>query len=174
MPGVSAGLVLFRRRSAGLEVLLVHPGGPYYIKKDRGVWSIPKGEVEVGEDLLAAAQREFFEETGFAPHGPYLPLGGVKYRNHKIVYAWACEGDCNPEEMISFPFALEWPPRSGVMREFPEADRAAFFALADARDVILPAQRRFIDDLPAVAAAAARQADAGDVPGSEDMPAGGD
>lgn len=151
MPVVSAGLVLFRRRPGGLEVLLVHPGGPYYDKKDQGVWSIPKGEVEPGEDLLATAQREFFEETGFRPQGPYLPLGGVKYRNHKIVHAWAFEGDCSPEEMVSGAFDLEWPPHSGVVREFPEADRAAFFSLPAAREAIMPAQRRFIDDLPVVA-----------------------
>jgi predicted NUDIX family NTP pyrophosphohydrolase len=138
---------MFRRRGDGLEVLLVHPGGPYWARKDRGAWSIPKGLVDTGEDLLAAAQREFIEETGFTPQGPFIPLGGVKRRTHKIVYAWAFEGDCDPAHLVSNTFAMEWPPRSEKLIDVPEVDRAAFFGLEEAREAIVSYQRRFIDEL---------------------------
>jgi predicted NUDIX family NTP pyrophosphohydrolase len=160
MPVVSAGLLLYRRPGAdgaGLEVLLVHPGGPYWAKKQQGAWSIPKGNVEPGEDALQAARREFLEETGYDiddvadPRPPrFASLGGVKYRNHKIVRAWAVEGDCDADAIASITFAMEWPPRSGRMQDFPEADRAEWFDLAAAREAVLPAQRRFIDDLEAI------------------------
>jgi predicted NUDIX family NTP pyrophosphohydrolase len=144
---VSAGLLLYRVTDTGVEVLLLHPGGPYWARKNEGAWTIPKGAAEPGEELLEAAQREFREETGFEPSGPYLSLGGVKYKNHKLIYAWAFAGDCDPTASTSITFSMEWPPRSGRQQEFPEADRAAFFDLATAREMILPAQRRFIDDL---------------------------
>lgn len=176
MPAVSAGLLLYRRtppgadgRAAGapghLEVLLVHPGGPYWAKKDAGAWSIPKGEAEAGElggpaaGLLNVARREFREETGLdpdqlaAPGAAYVPLGGVKQRGHKIVYAWALEGDCDPSTVRSNEFAMEWPPRSGRTASFPEVDRAAWFDLPTARAKILASQRRFLDELDALVGA---------------------
>jgi predicted NUDIX family NTP pyrophosphohydrolase len=146
----SAGLLMYRRRGGRLEVLLAHPGGPYFAKKDRGAWSIPKGLVDSGEDFLAAAQREFTEETGFTPQGPFIPLGGVKRRTHKIVYAWAFEGDCDPVELVSNAFELEWPPRSGRLLRVPEVDRAAFFDLDEARAAIVSYQRRFLDELEGI------------------------
>ena len=143
---------MYRRRGGRLEVLLVHPGGPYFAKKDRGAWSIPKGLVDSGEDLLAAAQREFIEETGFTPRGPFTSLGGVKRRTHKIVYAWAFEGDCDPGELVSNTFEMEWPPRSGRLLQVPEVDRAAFFGLDEAREAIVSYQRRFLDELEGIVA----------------------
>lgn len=198
MPAISAGILLFRwvassggsRRGGtqggdagrSLEVLLVHPGGPYWAKKDAGAWSIPKGEAQPGElgeerpaperdaawrrpapakprlraaaaDLLAVAKREFREETGFDPDGlaapgaAYAALGGVKQRGHKIVYVWALEGDCDPATLRSDEFEMEWPPRSGRAARFPEIDRAAWFDLATAREMIVAGQRRFLDDV---------------------------
>ena len=144
---VSAGLLMYRVRDGHLEVLLVHPGGPYWAKKDRGAWSIPKGQVEEGEDLLAAAQREFTEETGIVPHGPFAPLGEVKYKGAKVVHGWAFAGDCDPSALVSVTYTMEWPPHSGQMQEYPEADRGAFFSLPAAREAILPAQREFLDRL---------------------------
>jgi predicted NUDIX family NTP pyrophosphohydrolase len=138
---------MYRVREQHLEVLLAHPGGPYYAKKDAGAWSIPKGEIEGGEDPLAAAQREFAEETGLEPRGPFLPLGAVKYRNHKIVRAWAFAGDCDPATIVSNTFALEWPRRSGRTIEVPEIDRAAWFDVPSARRAILTVQARFLYEL---------------------------
>jgi len=180
MPSVSAGLLLYRRvvdaetGERRLEVMLVHPGGPYWAKKDAGAWSIPKGEAEpeelgpapatvtaakarnraAGVDLLAVALREVREETGLEPEGPFQPLGGVKAHHHKLIYAWAVEYDCDPAVSVSNAFSIEWPPRSGRRAEFPEVDRAAWFDLAAAREAIVPAQRRFIDDLVVVAGGA--------------------
>ena len=169
-----------------VQVLLVHPGGPYWAKKDAGAWSIPKGEVEEGElgqarlapkpdaarrrpaaavprpdvaapGLLAVARREFREETGLdpdalaAPGATYVPLGGVKQRGHKIVYAWALEGDCDPAAIVSNEFEIEWPLRSGRTARFPEVDRAAWFDLLTAHEKIVGAQRRFLDDLHVLA-----------------------
>jgi len=202
MPAISAGLLLYRRVSgpdAGerrLEVLLVHPGGPYWAKRDAGAWSIPKGEAEPDElgagpaapdelgagsaappepwrrppkakprlnaaaaDLLAVARREFREETGLdldavaAPGAAFVPLGGVKQRGHKIVYVWALEGDCDASAVRGNEFEMEWPPRSGRTAAFPEVDRAAWFGLDEAREKLVTAQRRFLDDLAAVAGA---------------------
>jgi predicted NUDIX family NTP pyrophosphohydrolase len=146
----SAGILLYRRAGDGLEVLLVHPGGPFWAKKDVGVWSIPKGEHDEGEDALATALREFHEETGTVlPPGALTDLGTVKQRAGKVVRAWAAEGDLDADAIRSNHFTIEWPPRSGRMREFPEVDRAAWFGVVEARERINPAQAAFLDRLPA-------------------------
>jgi predicted NUDIX family NTP pyrophosphohydrolase len=132
MPKLSAGILLFRRPPAGVEVMLVHPGGPFWAKKDAGSWSIPKGLVEGGEDHFAAAKREFLEEIGMAVDGEFVDLGAHKQPGGKTIAAWACEGDFDPSQLKSNTFALEWPPRSGRMAEFPEVDRAAWFAIDEA------------------------------------------
>ena len=144
----SAGILLYRQRTAAPEVLLVHPGGPLWAKKDLGVWSIPKGEYDEGEDPRACALREFEEELGAAPPSD-LPddLGSTKQAGGKVVSAWAAEGDLDPTEVRSNTFTLEWPPRSGVVREFPEVDRAEWFGLAEARRRINPAQAVFLERL---------------------------
>ena len=139
---------MFRRRDDALEVFLVHPGGPFFKNKDDGAWSVPKGEIEAGEDPLATARREFTEETGFdVPESGFLPLGAIQQKGGKVVAAWAFEGDVDPAALKSNSFELEWPPRSGRKRRFPEVDRAAFFSSADARIKINPAQSAFIDRL---------------------------
>jgi predicted NUDIX family NTP pyrophosphohydrolase len=153
MPRTSAGLLLFRRRGGGVEVLLVHPGGPFWAKKDLGAWTIPKGEPAEGEDALATARREFEEETGVAPTAPFLPLGQVTQKGGKVVHAWAFESDCDPDAVRSNTFQVEWPPRSGQWRSFPEVDRAAFFDLAEARRRINPAQVPLLEALERLAAA---------------------
>jgi predicted NUDIX family NTP pyrophosphohydrolase len=152
MPARSAGLLPFRRTARGLEVLLVHPGGPFWARRDEGAWSLAKGELEPGEEPLAAAVREVEEETGFRLEGPYLPLGEVVQRGGKRVVAWAVEGELDPAAVRSQPFSLEWPPRSGRLREFPEVDRAAWFALPEARRRLLPSQLPFLDALERVVA----------------------
>lgn len=151
MPIVSAGLLLYRDRSGvdGLEVLLVHPGGPFWQRKDLGAWSIPKGEVSGAEPLLDAARRELAEETGFSAEGPAIPLGQVRQPGGKIVHAFAVRGDADPAALRSNTFEIEWPPRSGRLRSFPEVDRAAWFDLPEARRRILPAQAAFLDRLAA-------------------------
>lgn len=147
---LSAGLLLYRRHGGALEVLLVHPGGPFFQRRDLGAWSLPKGEVGPGEDPQAAARRELAEETGLSAPGVGLrDLGEVRQRGGKRVRAWAFEGDCDPGALRSNHFELEWPPRSGRVRQFPEVDRAAFFALAEARERINPAQAAFLDRLAA-------------------------
>jgi predicted NUDIX family NTP pyrophosphohydrolase len=147
MPKVSAGLLLYRVRDDALEVLLVHPGGPLWRRKDDGAWSIPKGEVAPGEDELTAARREFREETDLDPAGPFVPLGEVRQKSGKIVHAWACAGDCDPQSIKSNTFTMEWPPRSGRRQEFPEIDQAEFWPLEQARVKINPAQAQFLDTL---------------------------
>ncbi len=147
MAKVSAGLLMYRRRGGRVEVLLVHPGGPFWRNKDAGAWSIPKGEVQAGEDLLAAARREFEEELGLRAEGPFTQLNPVKQKGGKVVHAWAFEGDCDPAAIRSNTFTMEWPPRSGRMAEFPEIDRAEFFALAEAIGKVNPAQAGLIDQL---------------------------
>jgi len=147
MPKASAGLLCFRRHAAALEVLLVHPGGPYWTRRDLGAWSIPKGEIEGAESPLDAAQREFHEETGFHVSGPYIPLASRVQRGGKVVHAWAVETDADPARLVSGTFTMEWPPRSGRQEEFPEVDRAAWFGLAEARRRILPGQAGFLDEL---------------------------
>lgn len=144
----SAGLLMFRRRTHGVEVLLVHPGGPFWRNRDAGAWSLPKGEYEDGEEPLAAARREFEEETGIQPgDGPFLALGEIRQPGGKMVTAWALEGDCAPERITSSLFSMEWPPKSGRMQEFPEVDRAGWFPVGAARSHILPGQRGFLDRL---------------------------
>jgi predicted NUDIX family NTP pyrophosphohydrolase len=140
MPKRSAGLLLYRRNDAGLEVFLVHPGGPHWSKKDLGAWSIPKGEYTDAEDPLAAAKREFSEETGFTVDGIFVALGSIKQTGGKVVSVWALEGDCDPAKLTSNLCQLQWPPRSGKTIEFPEVDRGAWFSLHEAHDRILPSQ----------------------------------
>jgi predicted NUDIX family NTP pyrophosphohydrolase len=145
----SAGILLHRVRDAEQEVLLVHPGGPFWARKDAGAWSIPKGECEEGEDPRACARREFEEELGSAAPAieALTDLGSVRQRGGKLVTAWAAPGDLDPEAIRSGTFTLEWPPRSGTLREFPEVDRAAWFPLDEARVKINPAQAEFLDRL---------------------------
>lgn len=132
MAKTSAGLLMYRVRDRVLEVLLVHPGGPFWAGKDQGAWFVPKGEIEPGESELAAAEREFEEETGIRPNGPYLPLGSIKHKSGKRVIAWAFEGTCDPAAITSNTFTMEWPPKSGREEQFPEVDRGEFFTVADA------------------------------------------
>lgn len=143
----SAGLLMYRRRAGILEVFLVHPGGPFWDKKDEGSWSIPKGEYEPGENPLEVAKREFQEETSFRAPGELIPLNPRKQPSGKIISAWALEGDCDASAIKSNTFSLEWPPRSGRQREFPEVDRAGWFALATAREKITKGQLGFLDEL---------------------------
>lgn len=143
----SAGLLLYRHRNQGLEVFLVHPGGPFWAKKDKGAWSLPKGEYVEGEDALAAARREFQEETGFPAPANSIPLGELKQAGGKLVIAWAAEGDCDPARLVSNTCEIEWPPRSGRKIEIPEVDRAAWFAIDHAREKILLSQQPFLSRL---------------------------
>ena len=160
MPKISAGILLFRRRNSAIEVLLVHPGGPFWAKKDAGVWSIPKGELDwpgaatpTEEQLLEVARRESAEELGpeiadlisGAPR--FIPLGEIRQKSGKLVHAFAVEADCDPSKLRSNTFATEWPPRSGKQREFPEVDRAEFFSLEAARLKMNSAQTEFLDRL---------------------------
>ena len=142
----SAGLLLYRVRDE-LEVFLVHPGGPFWAKKDAGAWSIPKGELGEGEDPLQTAIREFTEETGCTVSGDFNPLRSIRQAGGKVVHAWAVEGNCDPAELRSNSFSMMWPPKSGRMQEFPEVDRAAWFSLAEARVRILAGQAGFLDEL---------------------------
>jgi predicted NUDIX family NTP pyrophosphohydrolase len=149
MPTVSAGLLVYRRSERELEVLLVHPGGPYWAKKDDGAWSIPKGEYGPDEDPLDVALREFEEEIGMTPPDPAGAegLGELRQPSGKIVSAWAVEGDVDVDDVRSNTFEMEWPPRSGRTQEFPEVDRAGWFGLEDARRKLLPGQVGFLDRL---------------------------
>lgn len=147
MPRKSAGILLFRETSGALEVLLVHPGGPFWAKKDDGVWSIPKGEFEESEDPLAAARRELEEETGLRPPGDAIPLEPLRQPSGKIVYAWAVMGDADPAALKSNIFSMEWPPNSGRMQDFPEIDRAGWFTIKEAKRKILKGQAGFLDQL---------------------------
>jgi predicted NUDIX family NTP pyrophosphohydrolase len=143
----SAGLLMYRRRAGELEFLLVHPGGPFWKAKYAGAWTIPKGEIEEGEDALAAAKREFEEELGFKLEGEFIELMPIKQKSGKRVQAWAFEGDCDTSQIKSNTFTMEWPPRSGKMSEFPEVDRAAFFDLREAKEKINPAQVALLEEL---------------------------
>jgi predicted NUDIX family NTP pyrophosphohydrolase len=143
-------LLLYRERDGKLEVLLVHPGGPFWQKRDEGAWSIPKGEVADNEDGMAVARREFQEELGTpAPEGAAIPLGDVRQAGGKVVQAWAMPGDLDVTRVVSNSFEIEWPPRSGKLQQFPEVDRAGWFGLETARRKLIPAQRLFIDRLEA-------------------------
>jgi predicted NUDIX family NTP pyrophosphohydrolase len=146
----SSGVLLYRRGGGGIEVLLVHPGGPFWTKKDRNAWSIPKGEVDEGEDLRACALRELEEELGSLPPvavGDLVELGSVRQKNRKTVHGWAAEADFDPAALDSNSFEMEWPPRSGKRREFPEVDRAEWFAPAAAKEKLIEAQAAFVDRL---------------------------
>ena len=147
MPKTSAGLLLYRRRQGVPEVFLVHPGGPFWAKKDEGAWSIPKGEAAPGEDLLSAARREFQEETGLGIDGDFRELAPVRQPSGKRVHAWAVEADLDADAIHSNSFEMEWPPRSGQRREFPEVDRAAWFHLPTARNKITKGQLGLLDQL---------------------------
>lgn len=144
----SAGLLMFRRQEGRLELLVAHPGGPYFRRRHESSWTIPKGMVDDGESLLEAAQREFREETGFEPEADsYLPLGEIKQRSGKRVHAWAFEGDCDPSRFESVAFELEWPPRSGKIVEFPEVDQVRFVDPDEARRLLNKSQVAFVDRL---------------------------
>ncbi len=156
MPKRSAGLLMYRRAGPDISVLLVHPGGPFWAKKDLGAWSIPKGEYAEGEDPLAVARREFEEETGTRPQGEFRPLGEIIQAGGKRVSVWAVEGDFDPEKLVSNTFELEWPPRSGRKARFAEVDRAGWFSLTEAREKILAGQRPFIDRLERATGISAR------------------
>jgi predicted NUDIX family NTP pyrophosphohydrolase len=143
----SAGILLYRIVSGNLELFLVHPGGPFWAKKDEGAWSLPKGEFEEGENPLGAARREFEEETGFPAAGRAIPLEPLRQPGGKVVHAWAMEGDIDPAEMKSNTFSLEWPPKSGKRQQFPEIDRGEWFTVNDALRKMVKGQAGFIDQL---------------------------
>ena len=148
MAKLSAGILMYRGEATSLELLLVHPGGPFWAKKDRGAWSMPKGEYEESEEPLVVAKREFEEELGSAaPAGDYIALGELKQPSRKVITAFAVEGDLDPSTLESNHFAMEWPPKSGKRQSFPEVDRAAWFSLDQAATKIQPGQAPFIDRL---------------------------
>jgi predicted NUDIX family NTP pyrophosphohydrolase len=147
--GVSAGILLFRRRQGAVEVLLAHPGGPFWRGRDAGAWTIPKGLVAPGEALLDAARRELHEETGLAPEGPFLSLGSIRQKAGKTVHAWACEGDADPATVTSNTTTIEWPRGSGRRITYPEVDRCAWFAMDAARAKLNPAQSELLGRLEA-------------------------
>jgi predicted NUDIX family NTP pyrophosphohydrolase len=146
-PHTSAGLLLFRRTSGSLELFLAHPGGPFWHGREAGAWTIPKGLAELDEDLLAAACREFEEETGVKPLGPFIPLGSVRQKAGKVIHAWAWEGDADPTAVTSNSMKVEWPRGSGRWATFPEVDRCAWFRPSEARERLNPAQAELIDRL---------------------------
>ena len=152
MPRLSAGLLMYRIKDGVFQVLLAHPGGPFFVKKDEGAWTIPKGEPDADEDLLVTAQREFEEETSIKPTGPFISLKPIQQKGGKIVHAWAIEGDLDPATARSNVVELEWPPRSGRRESFPELDRVAWFAPDEARRRLKPTQIPFIDRLIAAVA----------------------
>lgn len=143
----SAGLLMFRRRAGGVEVLLAHPGGPFWARRDEASWTLPKGEISPGEDPLDAARREFLEETGFASIPPFHPLGELRQKSGKRITAWAFEGDADPADLVSNLFEMEWPPRAGRTAFFPEVDRVQWFGPEDARRKLIAGQVAFIDAL---------------------------
>ena len=147
-PKISAGLLLYRIKSGEPEVFLAHPGGPFFARKDNGHWTVPKGEPDDGEDLLAAAQREFGEEVGFVPNGPFVELGTITQKGGKTVHAWACEGDLPEGHVHSCnTFTTEWPFGSGKFQSFPEIDKVCFFTLPEARLKLKESQVRLLDRL---------------------------
>ncbi|QWV94843.1 NUDIX domain-containing protein [Geomonas oryzisoli] len=150
MPKRSAGLIMYRIRNDAPELFLVHPGGPFWARKDVGAWSIPKGEYLEGEDPFLVAQREFIEETGHHPSGSFVELAEIRQAGGKPVKAWAFRGDFDPALLVSNTFTMEWPPRSGRQAAFPEVDRAGWFGIADAREKILPSQLPLVDQIVAL------------------------
>ena len=147
MAKISAGLLMYRVREGELEFLLAHPGGPFWKARDVGAWTVPKGEINHGESALDAAQREFEEEVGIKPCGPFLELKPIVQKGGKVVHAWAFEGDCDTTCIKSNMFQMEWPPRSGRFRTCPEVDRAEFFRIKEARRKINPAQVSFLEEV---------------------------
>ena len=147
--GVSAGILLYRRRGGELEVFLAHPGGPFWRGREAGAWTIPKGLVAEGETLLDTARRELREETGLVPEGPFLPLGSIRQKAGKTVHAWACEGDADPARVASNTTSTEWPRGSGHRITYPEVDRCAWFSLPQARERLNPAQTELLGRLEA-------------------------
>ena len=147
MPKISAGLLMYRMRDGELEFLLAHPGGPFWKDRDAGAWTIPKGEIQEGENPLAAAKREFEEEIGVKPRGEFKELTPITQKGGKVVHAWAIEGDCDTATIRSNTFQMEWPPRSGKFQACPEVDRAAFFQFDEARRKINPAQSALLEEL---------------------------
>ena len=143
----SAGLLMYRKRGESVQILLVHPGGPFWAKKDLGSWSMPKGEFSEDEDALKAARREFEEETGFLPTGQFARLGAIRQPSGKLIHAWAFEGDLDAKKVKSNTFSVEWPPQSGKQQEFPEVDRAEWFTIETAREKIIKGQVEFLDEL---------------------------
>jgi predicted NUDIX family NTP pyrophosphohydrolase len=159
MARIAAGLLLYRMQNGGLEVLLAHPGGPFFSNKDGGSWTVPKGEPDDGEELLDTARREFAEETGFKPCGPFVPLRPIQQKGGKIVHCWAVAGDCDPTKLHSNTCTIEWPPKSGRQIEIPETDRFAFFDLATAKRKIREAQVPLVEELAELIASDNSQAD---------------
>ena len=147
MAKISAGILLYRKNNKHLQVFLVHPGGPFFVKKDLGSWSIPKGELSEEEDPLEAAKREFFEETGTLLDGMYIALSPVKQKSGKIVCAWAIEGNIDEKQIKSNLFQIEWPPKSGKLKEYPEIDRGEWFTISDANEKIIPGQAPLLLEL---------------------------
>ncbi|QRR00997.1 NUDIX domain-containing protein [Dyadobacter sandarakinus] len=150
MPRQSAGILLYRKTNNELEVLLVHPGGPFFVKKDLGSWTIPKGEYDDSEEALAAAQREFEEEIGSPVTGTFLPLGTIRQKGGKVIQAWAVEGDLDADAIVSNTFELAWPPKSGKVETYPEVDKAVWFSVAEAKTRINEKQAELIDRLVAL------------------------
>jgi predicted NUDIX family NTP pyrophosphohydrolase len=150
----SAGLMMYRRLKGEPEMFLVHPGGPYWAKQDQGAWSIPKGEYADGEDPLAAAQREFTEETGFTSQGPFHELGAIRQKSGKLVTAWAFQGNCDPQLLRSNHCKIEWPPRSKHLVDIPEVDRGAWFTFTEAKERMLKSQQPFLGRLQSFLASA--------------------
>ena len=148
-PNVSAGLLLFRRRGGQLEVVIAHPGGPFWKDRDQGAWTIPKGIVEAGEDFLDAAKREFQEETSIEPIGPFIPLGSIRQKAGKTIHAWGWEGDADPSAIVSNTMRTEWPRGSGRTVEYPEVDRCEWFDPQTAKAKMNPAQAELVDRLEA-------------------------
>jgi predicted NUDIX family NTP pyrophosphohydrolase len=147
MPKRSAGLLMYRLTKSGLEVFLIRPGGPFWTKKTKDVWAIPKGEYDATEEPLSAALREFTEETGFTASGPFLPLGEITQKSGKVVTAWAFAGDCDPTQLVSNTCLIEWPPKSGRSLEIPEVEEGRWFTLAEARKNIRKAHEPLLDHL---------------------------